>query len=400
MTSPSSHAAPTVAFVSTYGPKRCGLATFTGDLRAALGDDRNVVIAVDDVDRDFPQEVVGRILKSDRTSYLDAARLVNSNWDAVSLQHEYGIFGGSDGDYVLDFLAHLEVPCVTTLHTVLQRPSEGQRTVLQKVCELSAHVMVMSDRASDILETVYGVPGHKIETIPHGVPDSDGVVPAAQMAAFGDDPKLLTFGLLSPGKGIEVAIDAVAKIAETHPNVRYFVLGQTHPDLVARDGESYRDALAARAEELGVKDNVIFVNEYTSLDKLCTYLAGADLYITPYRSKDQIVSGTLSYAVGFGLPVITTPFVYAEELVEKGGGLLFPFDDSARLASLVTRLLDDDAFRTRLSRSAHALGKSMRWNVVGRRLNGLFASAIPSEPRTTVQDLVEERVQTPAISMR
>ncbi|CAN5682339.1 hypothetical protein BH11ARM2_BH11ARM2_33860 [soil metagenome] len=367
--------APTVAFLSTYLPKQCGLATFTNDLRAAHAGVDSFVVAVDDKRRDFPQEVRFVIEKGNENSYVVAAGYLNSHADVLSLQHEYGIFGGPDGSHILALLHKLEIPVVVTLHTVLQNPSEGQRRVLRRVCDIAQRVMVMSDRASDFLEDVYGVPGKKIEVIPHGVPESDGVEVAPEIAAFGDDPKLLTFGLLSPGKGIEVGIDAVAKVKESHPNVRYFVLGKTHPDLVALEGEAYRDSLAARAKELGVEENVIFVNEFVGLDKLCSYLKGADIYVTPYRGKDQIVSGTLSYAVAFGLPLVTTPFIYAEELVAKGGGLLFPFNDSEMLAAHIDRLLGDPVFRGRLRNSATILGRTMRWPVVAAKFRAMIADA-------------------------
>lgn len=372
MTSPIS---PTVAFLSTYLPKQCGLATFTNDLRAAHASEDSFVVAVDDKRRDFPQEVRFVIEKGNEESYLAAADYLNSHADVLSLQHEYGIFGGSDGSFILTLLQKVEIPVVVTLHTVLQNPNEGQRRVLRRVCDVAQRVMVMSDRASDFLNDVYGIPCRKIEVIPHGVPESEGVEVAPEMTAYGDDPKLMTFGLLSPGKGIEVGIDAVAKVKEKCPNVRYFVLGKTHPDLVAQEGEAYRDSLAARAKELGVEENVVFVNEFVDLDKLCSYLKGADVYVTPYRGKDQIVSGTLSYAVAFGLPVVTTPFIYAEELVAKGGGLLFPFNDSDKLAAHIERLLEDPVFRGRLRNSATILGRTMRWPVVGTNFRNMIADA-------------------------
>ncbi|RYG34629.1 glycosyltransferase [bacterium] len=367
---------PTVAFLSTYLPKQCGLATFTNDLRAAHASPDSFVVAVDDTRRDFPEEVRFVIEKGNTDSYKAAADYLNSHADVLSLQHEYGIFGGPDGSHVLEMLQKLEIPVMVTLHTVLQNPNDGQRRVLRRICDIAQRVMVMSDRACDFLADVYGVPERKIEVIPHGVPESDGIEVAPEMEAYGNDPKLLTFGLLSPGKGIEVGIDAVAKLKPNHPNVRYFVLGKTHPDLVAREGEAYRDGLAAQAKALGVEENVIFVNAFVDLPKLSSYLKGADVYVTPYRGKDQIVSGTLSYAVAFGLPVVTTPFIYAEELVAKGGGLLFPFNDSDKLAEHVDRLLADPVFRGRLRNSATILGRTMRWPVVGTRLREVLDDAI------------------------
>lgn len=372
-----------VAFVSTYTPQRCGLATFTADLRNSTGVN-HPVIAVGEEDCAYPEEVRFRIEKHDRVSYLEAARIVNERWDAVCLQHEFGIFGGDDGEYVLMFLENLRVPVLVTCHTVLQKPSENQRRILCRVCELSDSVMVMSDRTSDILEGIYGVSCDKINVIPHGVPDCEGCEPAEELTRYGDDPKLLTFGLLSPSKGIEVALDAVALLKESKPNVRYFVLGATHPALKRHSGESYRESLVAKAHELGIEENVIFLDEYMDLPRLCRFLAGADVYLTPYHGKEQVVSGTLSYAVSFGIPVVSTPFVYAEELAEKGAALLFPFGCPQRMSELVQRLIDDRKFRGRLSTTASLVGRTMRWPVIGRRLSGCFDEMLGVPPRPAV----------------
>jgi glycosyltransferase involved in cell wall biosynthesis len=355
------------------------LATFASDVYASLGDPRNGIIAVDDVEREFCPDVKLWIDKNERRDYALAASAISDVYDVVNIQHEYGIYGGYDGAYLLDLVANLTIPAVATLHTVLRRPTVTQRDVLTRLCEMCARVVVMSDRASDILEAAYGVSCHKIDVIPHGVPDSDDVAPAPEMRALKNDPKLFTFGLLSPGKGIEVAIDGVAIIKEKHPNVRYVVLGATHPDLKKREGEAYRDSLVARARSLGISENVIFIDEYTTLERLCGFLAGADIYITPYLDPEQICSGTLSYATGFGLPVVSTPFIYAQELVEKGGGLLFPFGDSNRMAELVMRLIEDPAFTARIRNSASMIGRTMRWPVVGSRLNETLAMAV-SQP--------------------
>jgi glycosyltransferase involved in cell wall biosynthesis len=342
------------------------------------------VIAVGDEDCAYPDEVRFVIPKQDRVSYLEAARLVNEKWDAVCLQHEFGIFGGDDGEHVLLFLENLRVPFMVTCHTVLQKPSENQKRVLCRICELAQSVMVMSDRTSDILEGIYGVSCDKIEVIPHGVPDAEGVEPAEELTKYGGDPKLLTFGLLSPSKGIEVALDAVAKLKKSKPNVRYFVLGATHPALKRQSGEAYRESLVAKARDLGIEENVIFLDEYMDLPRLCTFLAGADVYLTPYHGKEQVVSGTLSYAVSFGLPVVSTPFVYAEELADKGAALLFPFGAPQRMAELVCRLIDDKKFRGRLSHSASMVGRTMRWPVIGRKLRTCFDDMVAVQARPVV----------------
>jgi glycosyltransferase involved in cell wall biosynthesis len=242
----------------------------------------------------------------------------------------------------------------------------------------------MSDRASDILEGIYGVSCDKIEVIPHGVPDCEGIDAAPEMARFGEDPKLLTFGLLSPGKGIEVAIEAVAELKNRKPNVRYFVLGATHPALKRTEGEAYRESLVRMVESLDLNDNVIFVDEYVTRPRLCQFLVGADVYLTPYVSKEQVVSGTLSYAVSFGLPVVSTPYVYAEELADKGAALLCPFGDAKRMASLVHRVLDDPRFRGKLTTSASLIGRTMRWPVVGRRLEECFSSIVGPRMQSAV----------------
>lgn len=362
-----------IAFLSTYPPKQCGLATFAVDLRACVPGDHGV-IAVDDAAREYPPEVGFVIDKFEPSSYREAAIYAGEYFDVVSLQHEYGIFGGPDGEYILDFLGELSVPAVLTCHTVLLEPSENQRRVLSEICRLCDMVMVMSDRASEILESVYGVPYRKIVVIPHGVPDSDGVSPAVEMTVQGTGPKLLTFGLLSPGKGIETAIDAVGRLKKNYPAIRYFVLGATHPELKRREGEAYRDSLLAQVSRLGLDENVVFVDEFVDLDRLCSFLAGADIYVTPYLGKEQIVSGTLSYAVSFGLPIVSTPFTYAEELADKDAAVLFPFRDDERLAGLVDRLLSDFMFRGRLRTTTATLGRTMRWPVVGQRLASCFES--------------------------
>jgi len=367
-----------IAFVSTYPPQRCGLATFASDLRKSTGENHPVV-AVGDEDCAYPAEVRLVISKQDRVSYLEAARVINERWDAVCLQHEFGIFGGDDGEHVLVLLENLRVPVLVTCHTVLQKPSENQKRILCRVCELSDSIMVMSDRTSDILEVIYGVSCDKIQVIPHGVPDCEGVEPAEELAAYGDDPKLMTFGLLSPSKGIEVALDAVAQLKATKPNVRYFILGATHPALKRHSGESYRESLVAKARSLDLEENVIFIDEYMNLPRLCRFLAGADIYLTPYLGKEQVISGTLSYAVSFGLPVVSSPFVYAEELADKGAALLFPFGSPDRMAHLIERLIDDSKFRGRLSMSASLIGRTMRWPVVGRRLRDSFDAIQPAQ---------------------
>ncbi|MCC6488550.1 MAG: glycosyltransferase, partial [Candidatus Hydrogenedentes bacterium] len=283
------------------------------------------------------------------------------------VQHEYGIFGGADGIYILDLMSRLRMPIITTLHTVLMEPTEGQAKVIRELSRLSDRLVVMSHLARDILADRHAIPREKVAMIPHGIPDVPFVDPAFYKDQFGLEGRtvLLTFGLLSPGKGIEYAIEALPQIVAGHPDVAYVILGATHPHIYRRQGNAYRDSLERLADRLDVRDNVIFHTRYVTLEELCGYIGGADLYLTPYLNKSQITSGTLAYALGAGKAVVSTPFWYAEELLSEGRGRLVPFQESAQLAAEVNALLDDDLERNAMRKRAYKYGRSMVWSEVG-----------------------------------
>ncbi|MCC5830094.1 MAG: glycosyltransferase family 4 protein [Phycisphaeraceae bacterium] len=362
-----------IAMLGTYVPRQCGIATFTKDLHDAIVDrigDRNVtVLAMDDSPEsyDYPRDVGFQIQAHRQADYRTAAELLNINQvDATIVQHEFGIFGGQDGSYLLNLLRRLRMPIITTLHTVLDEPSEGQREVMRELARLSDRLVVMNSIAIEILQRVYNVPRDRIAVIPHGIPDLPFIDPSFHRDQFGLEGKklLLTFGLLSPGKGLEVAIEAMPKIVAKHPGAVYLILGATHPHILKREGNAYRDSLERRAEQLGVRENVLFHNRYVTIDELCKYLEAADIYITPYLSEKQITSGTLAYAVGAGKAVVSTPYWHARELLADGRGCLFDFGDSAGLADHVIRLLDDDVERNAMRKRAYLYGRPMVWEKV------------------------------------
>lgn len=365
----------TIALLGTYVPRQCGIATFTQDLRnaiaAELGEHNTTVLAMDDSPESYPypRDVGFQIQAHKQTDYRTAAELLNINQtDAALIQHEFGIFGGQDGSYLLNLLRRLRMPIITTLHTVLDDPTEGQREVMRELARLSDRLVVMSHMAVDLLHKHNNVPREKIAVIPHGIPDLPFVDPSFHRDQFGLEGKklMLTFGLLSPGKGLEVAIKAMPRIVEKHPGVVYLILGATHPHVFKREGNAYRDSLARMAEKLGVRENVLFHNRYVRLDELCKYLEAADIYVTPYLSEKQITSGTLAYALGAGKAVVSTPYWHATELLSDGRGRLFPFGDHNALADHVIQLLDDEVERNAMRKRAYLYGRPMVWKEVGR----------------------------------
>lgn len=359
-----------VALIGNFEPRRCGIATFTTDsyqaLRKRFPDIAVDVYAMNDVDGryDYPPAVTGTIAQREIASYLAAARRIEaSRADVVWLQHEYGIFGGVAGSHILRLIERLSAPLVVTLHTILEKPDADQRRVLNALLARAARVIVMAEKGREILTRVYGAPAAKIVVLAHGIPDRAMGDPAAAKPLFGLDGHevVLTFGLLSPGKGIETIIKAMPAIVARFPHALYVVVGATHPHLLAREGERYRERLVAMASALGVADNIRWVNEFLKTDALLDYLAAADVYVTPYLNAQQITSGTLSYAVGLGTPVVSTPYVHAAELLAGGHGRLVDFDDSAGFADAITGLLADEGGRAALRARTYALGRTMIW---------------------------------------
>lgn len=359
-----------VVFIGNYVPRQCGIATFTTDLCEAVGQAFPKVncsaLPVNDTSEgyDYPQRVRFELFQEDLASYAAAADFLNiNNVDIVCLQHEYGIFGGRAGSHILALLRELRMPVVTTLHTVLKEPDPAQRAVLEEIAQLSDRLVVMTQRGLDLLRDVYGVPLSKVDVIPHGIPDVAFVDPSFYKDQFGLEGKkvLLTFGLLSPNKGIEHMIEALPAIVARHPDVIYVILGATHPHVARREGESYRLSLQRLARAKGVDKHVAFHGRYVTLEELTQFLGAADIYITPYLNPAQIVSGTLAYAVGAGKAVVSTPYWHAEELLAEERGVLVPFRDSEALAKTIIELLDDEVRRHAMRKRAYLHARDMTW---------------------------------------
>ena len=386
-----------LALIGNFLPRKCGLATYTTDtftaLKGRFPDLKIDVYAMDDHPGlyDYPPEVTRSIPDQDRMAYLDAARAIEaSGAQAIWLQHEYGIFGGAAGEHILALLDRVSIPVIVTLHTILEKPSADQRRVMDGLLRRCARVIVMAERGREILERVYGAGGRNIVMIPHGVPDRAFVEPASLKSRFGWEERkvVLTFGLLAPGKGIEVMIEALPAIVAQNPNVLYAVLGATHPNLVKHEGEKYRDGLKALAVELGVDANIEFIDAFLEHDELIDYLQAADIYATPYLNPAQITSGTLSYAVGVGKAVVSTPYVHATEILGDGHGVLVDFGDSAAFAREINALLGSDRNRIRLSERAYARGRTMIWprlaEVAMREIVQMVAAKPQRLPTSTV----------------
>lgn len=375
-------AAPRVAVLSTYVPRRCGLATFAHDVVTSLEEQAYIpaVVAVNDShgDYEYGPEVCLQIDQYEAQDYRTLAGELNKGpYDVVSIQHEYGVFGGRDGSHLLELLGRLRKPVVTTLHTLLRDPTPGQRAVLMEVCRLSEIVVVMSERAKIWLRELYDVPLGAIRVIPHGAPDVPYLEtePAKERLGMAGRPTVLTFGLLAPGKGIEVALKALARIVPEFPRVLYTVVGVTHPGVVRRSGERYRESLETLADSLGIRDNVSFVNRYVSLAELREHLLASDVYVTPYASREQIVSGTLTYALATGRAIVSTPYWYAQELLQKGRGLLFDFGDVDHLSRQLRALLRDEEYREQVRLAAYGYGRGMIWSAAGQRYADAFTEA-------------------------
>lgn len=359
-----------VAFVGDYLPRKCGIATFTHDMYASIigrfPQAACSVVPVNDCrdGYDYPTEVRFEIDEPDLESYRRAADFLNfANTDVVCVQHEYGIYGGVAGSHVLGLVRDLRMPVVTTLHTVLREPDEDQRRVLVELAALSARVVVMTERARTFLKDIYSVPETKIDVIAHGIPDVPLTDPNPFKEQFDVAGRLvvLTFGLLSPNKGIEHMLRAVPAILRSVPNFVYVVVGATHPELVRNQGERYRLSLERLARDLGISKHVVFYNRFVDIDELTQFICAADVYVTPYLNPAQITSGTLAYAFGCGKAVVSTRYWHAEELLADGRGVLVPFADSQALSREVGGLLIDDARRHAMSAEAYRLGREMIW---------------------------------------
>jgi glycosyltransferase involved in cell wall biosynthesis len=364
-----------IAVIGNYLPRQCGIATFTTDLCGAIaaeyGSARLLALPVNDTeqDYDYPPRVRWALAQDHLASYEAAAEFLNfNNIDMVCLQHEYGIFGGPAGSHILHLLRALKMPVVTTLHTVLREPDPDQMEVMEQIAELSDRLIVMSQLSSQFLQEIFKVPGSKIDMVPHGVPDLPFLDPNFFKDRFGVEGKavLLTFGLLSPNKGIENVIRALPEILSRHSNVAYMVAGATHPHVLRREGEEYRTSLQALAREMGVEAQVIFHNRFVSPEEMVEFIGAADIYVTPYRHEAQVVSGTLAYALGAGKAIISTPYWHAIELLDDRRGALVPFQDSAAIAQKTIELLDTPAIRHAMRKRAYLFAREMVWKRVAQ----------------------------------
>ena len=371
-----------IAVIGNYLPRQCGIATFTTDLCAAIsaeyGTARLLALPVNDTEQgyDYPARVRWSLAQDDVTSYQEAAEFLNfNNIDMVCLQHEYGIFGGPAGSHILHLLRGLKMPVVTTLHTVLREPNPNQLMAMEEIAELSDRLIVMSQLSSQFLQEIFKVPGSKIDMVPHGVPDLPFLDPNFYKDRFGVEGKavLLTFGLLSPNKGIENVILAMPQILSKHKNVVYIVAGATHPHILRREGDTYRASLQALAKEVGVESQVIFHDRFVSPEEMAEFIGAADIYITPYRYEEQVVSGTLAYALGAGKAIISTPYWHAIELLDDRRGALVPFQNPGAIANKTIELLDTPAIRHAMRKRAYLFARDMVWKRVAQGYMGSFA---------------------------
>lgn len=386
-----------IAYIGTYPPRECGIGTFTQDLFAAMTDrgkdsrkqHEGIVIAMDDREGsyDYPKEVQLKIRQEQQGDYIEAARFINlSGADVCILEHEFGIFGGQNGVYILPLLHRLEIPLVVTLHTVLKTPSYNERAILIEICKMAARIVVMTRKAIEFLTEIYNVSPEKIELIEHGVPDLKfNHVLAKKEFKLESKKVILTFGFISRNKGIETVIKALPAVVARYPETVYIVAGKTHPAVIRQSGEEYRIFLLRLAKNLQLDKHVLFLNEFIDQAELFQYLYASDIYITPYLNEAQITSGTLSYAVGAGTAVISTPYWHAAELLADGRGRLFDFNDSEALSSILIDLLDHPAELKSLRNKAFAYGQEITWPKAAVKYNALAKAVLQEKAERPVK---------------
>jgi polysaccharide biosynthesis protein PslF len=369
-----------IAFLSTSPPRECGLATFTQDLVDAIDAngvvDTNIIAVNNSKPRVYGNKVIFEINQNNQKDYLELAQKLNhSNMDLLVIEHEYGIYGGDHGDYILDLINNITIPVITTLHTILREPNDKQKEIIKILSEKSVKMVTMAKNTSKILKTIYGVAPDKIEVIHHGVPVR--LIPTRQnlknQFGYKDKQVISTFGLLGPGKGIEYAIEAISKLCTINSNILYLILGQTHPD---QGNEAYREKLEALVSKHLLEENVKFVNKYLSKDEIIQYLQMSDIYMTPYLSRDQAVSGTLAYAVGYGRAIVSTPYLYAKEMLSEERGLLAEFEDADSLFTCLKYIIENPDQKARMERNTIELGKTMYWHIVAKHYTDVFMKAI------------------------
>ena len=396
-----------LAFIGNSLPRRCGIATFTTDLQQAISQSlpraETAVVAMNDSGRtyDYPPAVRVQIGDENIEDYARAADFLNAGkFEIACLQHEFGIFGGEAGHHIMTLLTRLNMPLITTLHTVLSEPSPAQRAVMNEIAQASSKLIVMAEKGRNLLRTVYRVAEEKIEVIPHGIPDCAFIEPDAAKAklGFAGRPVILTFGLLSPNKGIEVMIDAMPTILKSRADAVYVVLGATHPNLIRREGESYRESLMARARALGVEENVAFLNQFVDQPILLDFISMCDVYVTPYLREAQMTSGTLAYSFGMGKAVVSTPYWHARELLAEGRGVLVPFGDAGAIGVEISALLTDDARRDAMRKRAYSSSRSMTWERTAERYLAAFARARRGHPLKVITRHPESPVTPDALA--
>ena len=380
-----------IAFLSTYPPRECGLATFTQDLVMQLDSmhpaGRSGIIAVSNESLQYDDNVIMELAQNDRSSYTQtASKLNNSDIDLLVIEHEFGIYGGERGKYLLDLIDNLKIPFITTLHTVLPEPDSKQRHILNVLGQNGEKTITMAENTVDTLIKVYGIDPSKIAVINHGVPYMPMKSREKLKAESGLDDRFIisTFGLLGPGKGLEYGIKAISKVTEKHKNVLYYILGQTHPTIKKESGEDYRRSLEEMVATMGIDDNVIFVDKYLKKEEIVRYLKLSDIYLTPYLNRDQAVSGTLAYAVGYGRVIVSTPYRYAKEMLSQGRGLLAKFRDPESIACCIEYVLDHPEEKEKMEMRTLAKGKTMTWQNVAGQYQALFASILKQTAKETV----------------
>ncbi|MFC3563285.1 glycosyltransferase [Pedobacter jamesrossensis] len=385
-----------IAYISTYPPRECGLATFNQNLVSALSlnsayeEGKSYIVAMNESDNldehNYPHEVKFVVRQQNQQDYLEAADFINnSDVDTCVIEHEFGIYGGNSGVFLLSLINRLKKPFITILHTVLKEPNFMQQTIIKEIAAKSSKVVVMSKKAVLFLTSIYQIRSNQIQLIEHGVPDLEPVEhnTISASALFKEKKVLFTFGLISRNKGLETVINALPAIVSKHPDVLYVVLGNTHPGVVKHNGEEYRDSLKALAKKLGVENNLVFVNKFVSEEELHQYLTACYLYITPYLNEAQITSGTLSYAVGAGAAVVSTPYWHAQELLADNRGKLFDFKNDIKLAEIVNELLSDDEKYFELKNNAYNYGLNIRWPKIGNAYMSLLEAAISKGQKPT-----------------
>lgn len=379
-----------IAFLSTYPPRECGIATFTEDLINALGNigiiNTHVIAISNSENCSYDNKVMAEIRQDEQNDYIEMAKRLNaSNIDLLVIEHEYGIYGGEHGEYILDLVNNLEIPVVTTLHTILSEPGPKQRFIINELGKKSEKMITMARNTKQMLHSIYGVELEKIEVIHHGIPQKLVQSRETLKKKFGYENRQIisTFGLIGPGKGIEHGIEAIAKVISGSDNreVLYLILGQTHPAL-KEAGTAYRNKLEELVNKLDLDRNIKFVNKYLSKDEIIQYLQLSDIYMTPYLAKDQAVSGTLAYAVGYGRAIVSTPYLYAKEMLSEGRGLLAEFSSPDSLADSIKKILQDPDKKTMMERKTAKLGKTMYWDKVALHYTNILLSIITASTKT------------------